>query len=74
MSKGYLPDREHRFNPEIAEIAKKNSEEERRNSMEGRRLYTFTVVQLLAGAISIWVLATWKSSWNAERYVGLCWR
>ncbi|HEY4904248.1 MAG TPA: isoprenylcysteine carboxylmethyltransferase family protein [Candidatus Sulfotelmatobacter sp.] len=38
--------------------------------MEGRRLYTFTVLQLLAGAVFIWVLATWKTPWNAERYVG----
>lgn len=38
--------------------------------MEGRQLSIFSVVQILAAGIFLWVLARWTTPWNAERYFG----
>lgn len=38
--------------------------------MEGRRFYVFTGVQVIAVGILAWLLATWKTPWNAQRYIG----
>jgi protein-S-isoprenylcysteine O-methyltransferase Ste14 len=38
--------------------------------MEGARLYIFAVLQIGAAAVLFWLLATWKTPWNAERYAG----
>ena len=38
--------------------------------MEHRHLYVFTAVQILAMCLVFWILATWKTPWNAQRYVG----
>lgn len=38
--------------------------------MEGVRLYVVTAAQFGAAAVIFWLLATWKTPWNAERYVG----
>jgi protein-S-isoprenylcysteine O-methyltransferase Ste14 len=38
--------------------------------MEGRRFYLFTVLQVVAMGILLWMLVSLKTPWNVERYVG----
>ena len=38
--------------------------------MEGRHIYVFTAFQVVALGVFLWLLITWTSPWNAERYVG----
>jgi protein-S-isoprenylcysteine O-methyltransferase Ste14 len=38
--------------------------------MEGRSLYVFTAVQLIAAATLLWFLITWAAPWNMQRYLG----
>jgi len=38
--------------------------------MEGRRFYVFTAIQIVSVGILLWLLATWKTPWNAQRYIG----
>jgi protein-S-isoprenylcysteine O-methyltransferase Ste14 len=38
--------------------------------MEGPRLYIFTAAQIVALGAMFWVLATWSTPWNAQRYLG----
>jgi len=38
--------------------------------MEGRKLYAFTVLQILAVGVLVWVLIRWNTPWNAMRYIG----
>jgi len=38
--------------------------------MEGRRFYVFTALQIVSVGILLWLLAAWKTPWNAQRYIG----
>jgi len=38
--------------------------------MEGRRFYILTAMQILSVGVLIWLLMTWKTPWNAQRYIG----
>jgi hypothetical protein len=38
--------------------------------MEGRHLYVFTAVQILAVLALFWLLITWRGPWNLQRYIG----
>ena len=38
--------------------------------MEGRRFLVFTAIQIGSVGILIWLLATWRTPWNAQRYIG----
>jgi protein-S-isoprenylcysteine O-methyltransferase Ste14 len=38
--------------------------------MEGPRLYILTAAQIVALVAMFWVLATWSTPWNAQRYLG----
>ena len=38
--------------------------------MEGRSLYVFTALQLVAATTLLWLLISWSEPWNIERYVG----
>jgi protein-S-isoprenylcysteine O-methyltransferase Ste14 len=38
--------------------------------MEGRTLYVFTALQLVAATTLLWLLIRWAAPWNIERYVG----
>ncbi len=38
--------------------------------MEGRRFLVFTAIQIVSVGILIWLLATWRTPWNAQRYIG----
>jgi len=38
--------------------------------VEGPRLYVLTAAQVVALGVMFWVLATWSTPWNAQRYVG----
>lgn len=38
--------------------------------MQGAKLYILTTAQLMAAVILVWVLATVKTPWNAQRYLG----
>jgi protein-S-isoprenylcysteine O-methyltransferase Ste14 len=38
--------------------------------MEGRRFYVFTALQIMSVGVLLWLLATWKAPWNAQRYIG----
>jgi protein-S-isoprenylcysteine O-methyltransferase Ste14 len=38
--------------------------------MEARRFYVLTAIQIVAVPILFWLLFTWRSPWNAQRYVG----
>jgi protein-S-isoprenylcysteine O-methyltransferase Ste14 len=38
--------------------------------MEGRTLYVFTALQLVAATTLLWLLISWAAPWNIERYVG----
>jgi protein-S-isoprenylcysteine O-methyltransferase Ste14 len=38
--------------------------------MESRQTYMFTALQFLAVGALVWLLVTWKTPWNAMRYIG----
>jgi protein-S-isoprenylcysteine O-methyltransferase Ste14 len=38
--------------------------------MQGPKLYIFTVAQVIAFGVLAWILVTWKTPWNAQRYAG----
>jgi protein-S-isoprenylcysteine O-methyltransferase Ste14 len=38
--------------------------------MEGRRLYTFTAVQIVAVVAALWFVFSLPGSWDLQRYVG----
>jgi len=38
--------------------------------MEGRSLYVFTALQLVAAATLLWFLISWAAPWNMQRYAG----
>ncbi|HUO27265.1 MAG TPA: isoprenylcysteine carboxylmethyltransferase family protein [Candidatus Aquilonibacter sp.] len=38
--------------------------------MEGRRLYIFTAFQIIGMGVVVWLLFTWHSPWDLERWVG----
>lgn len=38
--------------------------------MEGPRLYVVTGLFIFAAGVLCWMLVTWPSPWNAQRYVG----
>ena len=38
--------------------------------MEGRRFYVLTAIQIVAAGVLIWLLITWKTPLNAQRYIG----
>ena len=38
--------------------------------MDSRKIYVFTALQLLAVGVLVWLLVTWKTPWNATRYIG----
>jgi protein-S-isoprenylcysteine O-methyltransferase Ste14 len=38
--------------------------------MQGRKLYLFTGAQVVAFGVLGWILVTWKTPWNAQRYAG----
>jgi protein-S-isoprenylcysteine O-methyltransferase Ste14 len=38
--------------------------------MEGRPLYVLNTLQILAAGVLLWMLVTWKTPWNAMRYIG----
>ncbi|HKH98851.1 MAG TPA: isoprenylcysteine carboxylmethyltransferase family protein [Candidatus Sulfotelmatobacter sp.] len=38
--------------------------------MEGRGLQVFTALQIVAVGVLGWVLATWPTPWNMQRYIG----
>jgi len=38
--------------------------------MNDRQHFAFTAVQIMAVGVLFWVLFTWKTPWNAERYLG----
>jgi len=38
--------------------------------MNDRQHFAFTAVQITAVGVLFWVLVTWKTPWNAERYLG----
>jgi protein-S-isoprenylcysteine O-methyltransferase Ste14 len=38
--------------------------------MEGRRFYVFTALQIVSVGFLLWLLATWQTPWNAQRYIG----
>ena len=38
--------------------------------MEGRKHYVVTALQILASGVLVWALVTWKTPWNAMRYIG----
>jgi protein-S-isoprenylcysteine O-methyltransferase Ste14 len=38
--------------------------------MQGRALYIFTVIQIVAVILMFWFVFTWRSPWNVERFVG----
>ena len=38
--------------------------------MQGPKLYIFTAVQAVAFGVLVWILVTWKTPWNAQRYAG----
>ena|ERR1700704_6769472 len=38
--------------------------------MEGRSLYVFTALQLVATTTVLWFLISWAAPWNMQRYVG----
>ena len=38
--------------------------------MDARKIYVFTALQLLAVGVLVWLLVTWKTPWNATRYIG----
>src|SRR6202521_6374024 len=38
--------------------------------MEGRSLYVFNALQLVAAATVLWFLISWAAPWNMQRYAG----
>jgi protein-S-isoprenylcysteine O-methyltransferase Ste14 len=38
--------------------------------VEARHQYAFTALQLVGAVVFGWVLVTWHSPWNTERYIG----
>jgi protein-S-isoprenylcysteine O-methyltransferase Ste14 len=38
--------------------------------MQGPKLYVFTALQVVALGVLAWILVTWKTPWNAQRYAG----
>src|ERR1700674_3661899 len=38
--------------------------------MEGRSLYVFNALQLVAAATVLWFLISWAAPWNMQRWVG----
>jgi protein-S-isoprenylcysteine O-methyltransferase Ste14 len=38
--------------------------------MEGRRLYVLNGLFIVAVGVLFWLLATWTTPWNVQRYVG----
>jgi protein-S-isoprenylcysteine O-methyltransferase Ste14 len=38
--------------------------------MEGRSVYVFTALQVVAAATLLWFLVSWAAPWNVQRYVG----
>lgn len=40
------------------------------SSMEGRSVYLFTALQLVAAATVLWFLVSWAAPWNMQRYAG----
>src|SRR4029077_19773011 len=38
--------------------------------MEGRSLYVFTALQVVAAATLLWFLISWAAPWNMQRRVG----
>ena len=40
------------------------------SSMEGRSVYVFTALQLVAAATVLWFLVSWAAPWNMQRYAG----
>ena len=38
--------------------------------MEGRSVYVFTALQLVAAATVLWFLVSWAAPWNMQRYAG----
>ena len=38
--------------------------------MESRQFYVVAAIQIVAVGILVWLLITWKTPWNGERYVG----
>lgn len=38
--------------------------------MEARHNYVLTALQFLGVGAVVWLLVTWKTPWNATRYVG----
>jgi protein-S-isoprenylcysteine O-methyltransferase Ste14 len=38
--------------------------------MEGRRFLAFTTIQIASVGILLWLLATWQTPWNTQRYIG----
>ena len=38
--------------------------------MQTSQIYVVTSVQMVAGGVLTWFLITWKTPWNAERYIG----
>jgi protein-S-isoprenylcysteine O-methyltransferase Ste14 len=38
--------------------------------MEGRRFLVFTAIQIVSVGILLWLLATWQTPWNVQRYIG----
>jgi protein-S-isoprenylcysteine O-methyltransferase Ste14 len=40
------------------------------SSMEGRSVFVFTALQLVAAATVLWFLVSWAAPWNMQRYAG----
>lgn len=38
--------------------------------MQGRKLYAFTVLQVFAFGVFVWLLVSVKTPWNGQRYAG----
>jgi protein-S-isoprenylcysteine O-methyltransferase Ste14 len=38
--------------------------------MQDPKLYIFTAAQVIAFGVLMWILVTWKTPWNAQRYAG----
>jgi len=38
--------------------------------MQTRHIYAFTALQLVGAGVFGWLLVTWPTPWNAERYIG----
>jgi protein-S-isoprenylcysteine O-methyltransferase Ste14 len=38
--------------------------------MQGAKLYVLTAAQAVALGVLAWILATWKTPWNMQRYIG----